>query len=158
MMGGNELIMKKEKNLLETELQREEWMKKPEEEMTDEEKHKYKEFLQKEKDIKEKQRKAWEANLKRCRNDVIDIQAKFEEHLHTLYKKKLFYDARIYEQELYMVRLTIMLHDVLNTKVNNVKTAGEFEKSQDQLEQKNNFHLNCKDQLVAFEQEIKGDS
>lgn len=38
MMGGVELVLKKEKNLMDQELVREDWMNKPEEEMTDEEK------------------------------------------------------------------------------------------------------------------------
>lgn len=44
MMGG-ELIFKKDKNLLEMELVREDWMSKPEEEMSEDEKVKLKEFL-----------------------------------------------------------------------------------------------------------------
>ena len=44
MMGGNELIMKKEKNKLEEELVREEWMNtKKEEDMTEDEKQRFKE-------------------------------------------------------------------------------------------------------------------
>ena len=56
MMGGLDLILKKDKDNDDDTPEREEWMNKPEEEMTDEEKQKFKEFLQKEKDIKEKQR------------------------------------------------------------------------------------------------------
>ena len=44
MMGG-ELVFKKDKNLLEMELVREDWMSKPEEEMTEDEKQKFREFL-----------------------------------------------------------------------------------------------------------------
>ena len=55
MMGGNELIMKKEKNKLEEELVREDWMNtKKEEDMTEDEKQRFKEQLQKEKDLIEK--------------------------------------------------------------------------------------------------------
>jgi hypothetical protein len=53
MMGG-ELVFKKDKNLLEMELVREDWMAKPEEEMTEDEKQRYRDFLQKEKEFKEK--------------------------------------------------------------------------------------------------------
>jgi len=45
MMGGNELIFKKDKSALDQELEREEWMNKKEEDMTDDEKMKYREFL-----------------------------------------------------------------------------------------------------------------
>ena len=58
MMGGTELIMKKEKNKLQEELVREDWMNtKKEEDMTEDEKQRFAEQLQKEKDLIEKQRK-----------------------------------------------------------------------------------------------------
>ena len=60
MMGGNELILKKDKNALDQELEREDWMSKKEDDMTDDEKLKMKEFLAKEKEYQEKRRKAWE--------------------------------------------------------------------------------------------------
>jgi len=44
MMGGTELNLKKEKNLMDQELIREDWMNKPVEEMTDDEKARLKEF------------------------------------------------------------------------------------------------------------------
>ena len=52
-MGG-ELTFKKDKNLLEMELVREDWMNKPDEEMNDDERQRYRDFLQKEKEFKEK--------------------------------------------------------------------------------------------------------
>ena len=60
MMGGTELNLKKDQNLIQTELVREDWMNKPYEEMNDEEKLKFKEFELKEKEFKDKQKKAWE--------------------------------------------------------------------------------------------------
>ena len=60
MMGGNELIFKKDKNALDQELEREDWMSKKEDDMTDDEKLKMKEFIAKEKEYQEKRRKAWE--------------------------------------------------------------------------------------------------
>ena len=98
MMGGTELIMKKEKNKLQEELVREDWMNtKKEEDMTEDEKQRFAEQLQKEKDLIEKQRKQWKINLKRVEADILEMQAKFEEQLLELYKKRLFYDGRIYE-------------------------------------------------------------
>lgn len=127
MMGGNELIMKKEKNKLEEELVREDWMNtKKEEDMTEDEKQRFKEQLQKEKDLIEKQRKQWQINLRRVQAEIVEVQLKFEEQLLSLYKKRLFYDARIYEQELYIVRLIIMLHDIRETKENNGKFTDEY--------------------------------
>jgi hypothetical protein len=60
MMGGTELNLKKDSNMQAAELVREDWMNKPPEQMNEEEKFKFKEFLQKEKEFKDKQRKAWE--------------------------------------------------------------------------------------------------
>ena len=44
MMGGTELNLKKEKNLMDQELIREDWMNKPISDMSDDEKAKLKEF------------------------------------------------------------------------------------------------------------------
>lgn len=96
MMGG-ELTFKKEKNQLEMELVREDWMNKPDEEMTDDERARFKEFLNKEKEFKEKQRKAWEFTLRNIRQEIIDIEWKFEERFLQLNKLRLFYEHRIYE-------------------------------------------------------------
>lgn len=60
MMGGTELNLKKDTGAAQAELVREDWMNKPVEQMNEEEKYKFKEFLQKEKEFKDKQRKAWE--------------------------------------------------------------------------------------------------
>ena len=85
----------------------EDWMKKPEEDMSEEEKVKYKEFKQKEKEFKDKQRKGWEQDLKKTKADIVDMQLKFEEQLLTMFKLKLFYDVRVLEQELMIIRLVI---------------------------------------------------
>jgi len=97
MLGGNELIFKKEKNKLDEELVREEWMNKPEDDLNDDEKQRLREFEQRLKDSVEKQRKQWLVNLQRVRNEIIDIKAKFEEQIFGAYKKRIFYDARIQE-------------------------------------------------------------
>mmetsp|Transcript_23105 Transcript_23105/g.35787 ORF Transcript_23105/g.35787 Transcript_23105/m.35787 type:complete len:412 (-) Transcript_23105:907-2142(-) len=128
MLGGTELILKKEKNLIDQELIREDWMNKPADEMSDEEKAKLKEFEKKEKEFKEKQRKAWEQDLKKIKGEIVDIQLKFEERLLTLFKKKLFIDVRILEQELYIIRLVIMLHDGKETRFDEKKYRDEMEK------------------------------
>ena len=63
MMGGNELIFKKEKGKLDDELVREEWMNKSQEEMSEDEKQRLKEFEQRVEDSREKQRKQWLVKL-----------------------------------------------------------------------------------------------
>ena len=79
MLGGNELVFKKEKNKLEEELVREDWMNKPLEEMNDDEKQRLKEFEQRVADSREKQRKQWLVNLQRVRAEIVEFKTKFEE-------------------------------------------------------------------------------
>jgi len=43
-----------------------------------------------------------------------------------LFKKKLFYDVRIIEQELYLIRLVIMLHDGKETRIDEKKYRVEM--------------------------------
>lgn len=126
MMNG-ELIFKKEKNLLEAEFTKEEWMNKPEDEMNDDEKQRLREFQQKEKEFKEKQRKAWEFTLKNIRNEIVDIEYKFEERFLSLNKKRLFFEQRILEQELYMIRLIMMMHESRETRASKDKYTNEIE-------------------------------
>ena len=126
MMGGTELNLKKDKGALDTELIREDWMNKPFDDMSEEEKTKFKEFEQKEKEFKDKQRKAWEQDLKKIKGEIIEIQLKFEESLLTLFKKKLFIDVRVLEQELYLIRLVIMLHDAKETRLDEKKYREEM--------------------------------
>ena len=78
-------------------------------------------FLQKEKEFKDKQRKAWEQDLKKIKGEIVEIQLRFEERISTLFKKKLFFDVRIMEQELAVIRLTIMLHDARETLIDEKK-------------------------------------
>lgn len=157
MMGGTELIMKKDQNLLESELVREDWMNKPEEEMTEDERQKLREFEQKEKDFKEKQRKAWEKDLEKVKGEIISIQLSFQESLLQLYKKRLFYDVRIMEQELYIIRLIIMLHDTRETKADCIKFEEETNKLLEDYEEKERFINNCSSQLAENDLRLKDD-
>ena len=156
MMGG-ELVFKKDKNLLEMELVREDWMAKPDEEMTEDEKQRYRDFLQKEKEFKEKQRKAWEFTLKNVKNEIQEIEIKFEERILQVYKKRLFYEHRIYEQELYVIRLIIMMHEVSETRANSNKYTDELEKVKQQFEERRTFLMNCQDQMTEFQKMIQND-
>ena len=157
MLGGDELIFKKEKGKIDEELVREDWMNKPEEEMNEDEKMRLKEFEQRVKDSIEKQRKQWLVNLQRVRNEIVEIKAKFEEEIFGLYKKRIFYDARIYEQELQIIRLTIALHDVKETASNVVKFNDQFLDQEKVLETKKEFVHICNDQYTEFDQRMKND-
>jgi hypothetical protein len=136
MLGGT-LEMKKNKGIMEETLDREEWMEKPVEEMSEEEKLKLKEFEQKEKELqdeKEKKRKAWEQELKKLGIEIEEACDKFEEELKTLHKKRLFYDMRIYEQELSIIRLTLMLHENKEIKEEKLLVEANKNKLEEELE------------------------
>lgn len=80
--------------------------------MSEDEKSRLKDWELKKKDFEDKQNKSWRQTLQIHKGDVLEIKYKFEEELLCLYKKRLFYEARIYEQELYIIRLIIMLSDI----------------------------------------------
>jgi hypothetical protein len=104
--------------------------------MTDEEKQKLKEFEQKEKEFKEKQKKAWEQELKKIKAEIIELQLKFEERLLTLFKKKLFVESRILEQELFIIRLIIQLQDQKETVADCKKYLDEKSKLEKEYQDK----------------------
>ena len=51
---------------------------------------------------------------------------RFEERLLTLFKKKLFFDVRVLEQELIIIRLVIMLHDGKETRADEKKLRNKL--------------------------------
>ena len=77
------------------------------------------------------------------------------------YKRRVFYEARIIEQELtilpLIVRLTISLHDVKETAVNAVKFSEQLLEHEKVLEEKKNFVLICNDRLNEYEQMVRSD-
>jgi len=81
----------------------------------------------------------------------LEIKTKFEEQLLSLYKKRLFYEARIQEQELQIVRLTIALHDVKETSQNVVKFRDQFIEQEKVLEQKKDFLHICNDKREEYD-------
>ena len=133
MMGGILVVKNKEKNIMSQELVREEWTLKPIQDMSEEEKLKLKELEAKEKELeeeKQKQVKKWLQELQKIRNEIESICEKFYEKLLTIHKKKLYYDMRVYEQELFIIRLTLQLHETTENKEENEKLS----KSKTELE------------------------
>jgi hypothetical protein len=151
MYGGTELIMKIDKGGGEQELEKEEWMNKPEEEMNEEEKLKYTEFLAQLKTQQENKRRRWLSTLDKTRKDIQDQKIEFEEKMLELYKKRLFYEARVYEQELYIVRMIIMLHEKRETHIDKIKFRKEREDMLSKLEDKQAYLLNCEDYTTEQE-------
>jgi len=75
-----------------------------------------------------------------------------------LYKKRLFYEARIYEQELYIVRMIIMLHEKRETHIDKIKFRKEREEILFKLEDKQTYLLNSEDYVTEQEQIIRSDT
>ena len=93
-------------------MQKEEWMNKPMEEMNEEEKLKMREYEVKEQKMneeREKMRKNLENELKNLKNQIEEYAYKFDEKLLMVFKRRLEYDQRIYEQELYVIRLVLSM-------------------------------------------------
>lgn len=98
MMGGT--LEEKKETPLDEKLEVEEWMSKPFDEMTEDERIKLKEFEVKKarlEEEKEKIRKNLENELKKLRNEILDICFRFDDKLLILFRRKLEYDYRIYE-------------------------------------------------------------
>src|SRR5690349_10998295 len=87
-------------------------MNKPFEDMDDEEKIKFSEFEAKETQLKEereKMRKNLELELRKIKNEIKEICEKFDDKIFVLYRRKLEYDYRVFEQELYIIKLTLSM-------------------------------------------------
>jgi len=158
MMGGT-LEEKKETALTET-LQREEWMNKPVDEMTEEEKLKMREYEVKEQKMNEEKEK----NLK---NQIDDICFKFDEKLLVLFKRKLEYDQRIFEQELYIIRLVLsmiwqyksssVLKELETSKTQIMDKQEEYKELQQKLEElKNEFDAQKNQVQESFNNAFEG--
>ena len=70
------------------------------------------------------------------KNEILEIESKVEERLLTVYKKRLFFQGRILEQELYIIRLILMLRDINATKEEKIKLQEEFDKVSEKLQEK----------------------
>ena len=98
MMGGT--LEEKKETPLDEKLEEEEWMKKPFEDMNEEERIKLKEFEVKKarlEEEKEKIRKNLENELKKLKNEILELCVRFDDKLLILFRRKLEYDYRIYE-------------------------------------------------------------
>lgn len=106
----NGTLEEKKETLLNEKIEREEWMDKELEDMTEEERIKLKEFEVREQRLQEerdKMRKNLENELKNLKSEINEICSKFDEKLLVLFRRKLEYDQRISEQQLYVVRLNL---------------------------------------------------
>jgi hypothetical protein len=70
----------------------------------------------------------------------------------------LFYEARIYEQELYIIRMIIMLHEKRETHIDKIKFRKEREKLLLELEKKTTYLENCADYTTEYGEKVKNDT
>ncbi|KAI9327817.1 hypothetical protein DFJ73DRAFT_800748 [Zopfochytrium polystomum] len=107
MMMGGKLEDRTEENEKE-ELVRPEWMNKPKEEMSEEERKLLKEFEKKMATFKEEQekyRKALETELRKLQGTIQEICDAFDQKLKDLFEAKLKTDQTIYQNELNVIKL-----------------------------------------------------
>jgi WD40 repeat protein len=107
MMGGKleDRKMQEEKE----EIVRPEWMNKPKEELTDEEKKLMKDFEKKMaifKEEQEKQKKALETELRKLQANISEIQDQFDQKLHELASAKVEVDTAIFRNEVLIIKQT----------------------------------------------------
>jgi hypothetical protein len=140
--------------VLEVTVEREKWMEKPLDEMSEEEKSKLKEFEQKrQKAEEEKERivKKLEAELRKLRQEIDDIMERYDEKLFGLIKRRLEYDYRIEEQELYCTRLYLSMGVVREQQAKQGQLQQRLQGSKTRLQQMDEQ----KQALLAEEEEIE---
>ncbi|KAJ1549129.1 Cilia- and flagella-associated protein 43 [Cladochytrium tenue] len=108
MMMGGKLEDRSEENE-KVELVQPEWMKKPKEEMTEEEKMLVKEFEKKKaifKEEQEKYKKALETELRKLQTSIQEICANFDAKLKEFLRQKIETDQVIFQKELQVAKLS----------------------------------------------------
>ena len=104
----NNTLEEKKENILSNDPVEEEWMSKPADKMTDDEKAKFEHFkIQKQKFEEEalKLKKRLEQDLNKLREKIAETCTNFDQKLLVLFNKRLEYQYRIYEQENYIIKL-----------------------------------------------------
>lgn len=138
----------------ENELVREPFMdKKKKEEMTDEEIKKYNEYIKKEKELQDKKEKIRSQNLTKLNSHKMEIEnlkADLDSKFLKIYKKKLFYDYRVTEQELYILALlkTMEFREEIKNKTAEMKS--KFTKAKDDEEKMNQIKQEFESNLSSF--------
>ncbi|KAJ3276471.1 Cilia- and flagella-associated protein 43 [Terramyces sp. JEL0728] len=149
MMGGK-LDDRKDKEEKE-EVVRPEWMNKPKEEMSDEEKKLLKEFEKKMAIFKEEQdkhRKALETELRKLQGIISDIQDAFDLKLKDFSQYKLNIDKIIYENELKMLKQT--QHAIVSSSDDILE-----EHILKRIEQLKNDKINCTNEIPEIKKELE---
>ncbi|KAJ3262629.1 Cilia- and flagella-associated protein 43 [Boothiomyces macroporosus] len=149
MMGGK-LEDRKDQEEKE-EVVKPEWMNKPKEEMSDEEKKLLKEFEKKMAIFKEEQdkhRKALETELRKLQGMISDIQDGFDLKLRDFSNYKLSVDKTIYENELKMVKQT--QYAIISANDDILE-----EQILKRIEQLKNEKINCTNEIPEIKKELE---
>lgn len=152
----------KKLNVEEQELVREPFMdKKKKEEWTEEEIRRFNDYQKKEKEINDKKEKIRSQNITKLNNhkmDIENIKSDLDSKFLKIFKKKLYYDYRITEQELCILALLRTMDNRYEIK-KKVETTTEKAMKLKDLEEilkrnKDNFEMNY-NRLVEKKKEIE---
>lgn len=152
MMNG--VLEEKKEKTLNNEPKEEEWMKKPKEEMTEEEIQKFDAFVESKERIKqdqEKMRKVLTQELKKLLGDIKKICEEFDGHLGYLFMKKLEFQYRVYEQELNLIKIQHVLQEQELLEVHGSFLEGTLGEQSAAAERKRNLGAKINAQLAEVE-------
>jgi predicted nucleic acid-binding Zn ribbon protein len=121
MMDGKPDRQIEKSNLIdENELVKEPWMiHKKEEEFNSDEKRKWNEYLQKERDLAEKKEKIKSQAITRynnCKSEIEGAKDELSSKIQKIIKLRLYYDYKIIEQEIYILSIARTLNSRKNIK------------------------------------------
>jgi len=111
-------------------LVRPEWMDKPKEEMTEEERKLVKEFDKKLAILKEEQekgRKAIETELKKCQSGILEICQGYDSKLRDLFGQKIDTDILILQNELKIIKLSYSALKALDSEKKDTALAKKID-------------------------------
>lgn len=140
MMMNNTLEEKKERIGDDTEAQ--EWMSKPREEMNEEERGKYDEYLKKQEIVKEeadRMRKILTQELKKLKTENKELISEFDSALRILSMKRHEYKYRVLEREFFATKLKQNIHSDNQMMVAIDQLKGEISRLNDQINKLSNL-------------------
>eukprot|EP00003_Mantamonas_plastica_P031377 TRINITY_DN8130_c0_g1_i6.p1 TRINITY_DN8130_c0_g1~~TRINITY_DN8130_c0_g1_i6.p1 ORF type:complete len:875 (+),score=403.11 TRINITY_DN8130_c0_g1_i6:467-3091(+) len=161
MMMGGRLDAQGDDTALEDELVKPEWMNKPVEDMTDEEKTLVKEFKEKEAAIlleREKRRKAHETELRKLQTSIQEVCYQFDQRLGELQTLKVDTDQSIHELEFKIIKLSQSLlaeESYQNKTKEMLEKEDELKHRQQELESKKNDFRREYEQYDAMYSKMK---
>lgn len=126
---------------------------KKKEDWTEEEVRKYNEYLRKEKDIQERKEKIRSQNLTKLNGlkmDIENLKGDLDSKFLKIYKKRLYYDYKICEQELYVLALLRTIEYREEIKNKSLNMTDKYIKSKEEEERINNIKESFKKSKTRF--------